>query len=146
MNQIMECKDMNREEAMELCRQEYEKEREHAAARELVRDGIFGIAISRYADLEEVNRLFVLSGFGIRCSDAVLSLKEYELSDKDSKVAIGELKQEERAELAPLFEKLQKHLSVSPCFFPRQEGQAGVAKQLLDEIFYPLYPFLYEKD
>lgn len=25
MNQIMECKDMNREEAMELCRQEYEK-------------------------------------------------------------------------------------------------------------------------
>lgn len=205
MNQIMECKDMNMEEAMELCRQEYEKEREHAAgmppmdkaieekllevvhsakeapygkalykdgkltgflaffgpweefhgtekgvfsplgasafgetergktasllfqaaARELVRDGIFGIAISRYADLEEVNRLFVLSGFGIRCSDAVLSLKEYEFSDKDSKVVIGELKQEERAELAPLFEKLQKHLSVSPCFFPKQEGQAG---------------------
>ena len=49
MNQIMECKDMNREEAMELCRQEYEKEREHAAARELVRDRIFGIAISSIA-------------------------------------------------------------------------------------------------
>ena len=32
MNQIMECKDMNMEEAMELCRQEYEKKREHAAS------------------------------------------------------------------------------------------------------------------
>lgn len=30
MNQIMECKNMNLEEAMELCRQEYEKERIYA--------------------------------------------------------------------------------------------------------------------
>ena len=46
-----------------------------AVAQELVAEGIFSCALSRYAHDEVVAKSFVLNGFGIRCMDAVRSVE-----------------------------------------------------------------------
>ena len=95
-----------------------------AVAEELVEDKVFGVAMSRYTYNEEVNKTLCLNSFGIRCSDAILSLQDYVLSDKDPEITIVELRGEEKLEIKELYERLKKHLTKSPCFFPTQEGEA----------------------
>lgn len=94
-----------------------------AAAKELVEAQIFSAAVSRYAGNEEVNRTFCLNGFGIRCSDAVLSLRDYAFSDKNRDIIIEELEGEEKWEIKELYERLRTHLAKSPCFFPTPGGR-----------------------
>lgn len=94
-----------------------------AIAEELVKDKIFGIAISRYANQVQVNQTLCLNSFGIRCSDAWLLLEEYACSDKDGRITIVELKGEEKLEIKELYIRLRNHLAQSPCFFPTPEGQ-----------------------
>lgn len=94
-----------------------------AVAEELVEDKVFGVAMSRYTYNEEVNKTLCLNSFGIRCSDAILSLQDHVLSDKDPAITIVELRGEEKLEIKELYERLKKHLTKSPCFFPTPEGQ-----------------------
>lgn len=89
-----------------------------AIAKEMVNDKVFSIAMSRYADNEEVNRSLCLNCFGIRCSDAILSLQEYNYSDRNPAITIEELKGENKLEIKELYDKLTNHLAQSPCFFP----------------------------
>ncbi len=93
-----------------------------AVAEELVQDKIFSIAISRYANNEEVNKSLCLNGFGIRCSDAVLSLQDYGYDAEDSAIVMEELVGEDKWEMKELHEKLADHLAKSPCFLPTSEG------------------------
>ena len=88
-----------------------------AVAKEMVNDKVFSIAMSRYADNEEVNRSLCLNCFGIRCSDTILSLQEYNYSDKNPTITIEELKGENKLEIKELYDKLTNHLAQSPCFF-----------------------------
>lgn len=94
-----------------------------AIAEELIKDKVFSIAISRYAGNEEVNKSLCLNSFGIRCSDAILSLQDYTFADRDNSIVIEELKEEEKTEIKGLYEKYTKHLSKSPCFFPMSREQ-----------------------
>lgn len=94
-----------------------------AVAEELVENKVFGVAMSRYANNEEVNKTLCLNSFGIRCSDAILSLRDYVVADKDPATGIVELKGEEKLEIKELYERLKNHLAQSPCFLPTPEGQ-----------------------
>ncbi len=94
-----------------------------AVAEELVKEKIFSIAMSRYAGDEEVNRSLCFNSFGIRCSDAVMLLEEYEFSRKNQELHIIELKGDEKIQIKPLYAELIKHLAKGPCFFPTPVGQ-----------------------
>lgn len=152
MFEMIEVKDMNTGEAVALCKQEYMEELHkvkcmppmdgsmgasafvgkergktvslllEAVAEELVQDKIFSIAISRYTGNEEVNKSLCLNGFGIRCSDAVLSLQDHVFDEEDPAIVMEELRGEEKWEIKELHEKLADHLAKSPCFLPTQEG------------------------
>ena len=94
-----------------------------AVMKDLVKDQVFSIAMSRYVNNQEVNQALCLNSFGIRCSDAILSLRDYVFTDKDSVIVIEELKGEEKWKIKDLYEQLTYHLAKSPCFFPTPEGQ-----------------------
>ena len=82
-----------------------------AIAKEMVNDKVFSIAMSRYAGNEEVNRSLCLNCFGIRCSDAILSLQEYTYTDRNPAITIEELKGENKLEIKELYDKLINHLA-----------------------------------
>ena len=42
---------------------------------EMVRDGVYSIALSRFAHDTEANNSLILNGFGIRCSDAMATIE-----------------------------------------------------------------------
>lgn len=88
------------------------------AARRLEEQGVDSFALSCYAHDEEVSRSFVLNGFGIRCSDAMLKLSEYQPSETNSEIQFFELKGKEKEQIHTLFNNLTLHLAASPCFFP----------------------------
>lgn len=92
-----------------------------AIAEELIKDKIFTVAMSRYANNEEVNKTLCLNSFGIRCSDAIMHLQDYAFSAGNSEIVIGELNADEKRETKELYEKLIHHLAQSPCFFPTPE-------------------------
>lgn len=94
-----------------------------AVAKEMVKDEVFSIAMSRYANNEEVNKSLCLNSFGIRCSDAILSLQDYTFDDRNPEIVIEELKGAEKLKIKELYEKLKKHLVQSPCFFPTPQDQ-----------------------
>ncbi len=117
-------------------------------AEELVKEQIFTIAISRYANDEVVNKALCLNSFGIRCSDAMVDLKKYGcaneivrvLQDDDTdktldlsrkvridmqvRNVIEELRGKDKWEIRELYEHLANHLAQSPCLFPTRKGQA----------------------
>ena len=94
-----------------------------AVAKEMVKDEVFSIAMSRYANNEEVNKSLCLNSFGIRCSDAILSLQDYTFDDRNLEIVIEELKGAEKLKIKELYEKLKNHLVQSPCFFPTPQNQ-----------------------
>lgn len=87
-------------------------------ARCLEEEGVDSFALSCYAHDEEISRSFVLNGFGIRCSDAMLKLSDYQTSLPNPKIQFVELKEKEKEQIHTLFNGLTLHLAASPCFFP----------------------------
>lgn len=81
--------------------------------------GVTSVALSRYADDPYVDRSLVLNGFGIRCSDAVMDLNEFELRDIfHDNFTFTELIGDEKRRVLDLRYGLVKHMSDSPIFFP----------------------------
>lgn len=88
-------------------------------ASDLVRDGICSFALSRYAHDEEVGRSFIMNGFGIRCSDAIMKLStRTKLIELDEGIGFQELVKEDKREILRLRKELANHLCSSPTFFP----------------------------
>lgn len=90
-----------------------------AVAEELAQDGIFSCAVSRYAHDEEVGRSFVLNGFGIRCSDAIMDIAKEGFSEKSTEeVQFEELRPEDFKKVASLRNGLILHMCKAPILFP----------------------------
>lgn len=87
-------------------------------ADEMAREGVFSYALSRYAHAEDVARSFVMNGFGIRCSDAILRLSSYQLSEPVLNISCQEIAHNEKRQIESLFHELTLHLAKGPCFFP----------------------------
>lgn len=85
---------------------------------EMEQEEVFSYAVCHYAHDEEVARSFVLNGFGIRCSDAILRLSEYKPSQPLTGLCFRELAMNEKWRIKELFNQLTLHLAASPCFFP----------------------------
>lgn len=94
-----------------------------AVGAELIRDEVYSIAMSRYTGNKEVNEALCLNSFGIRCSDAILSLQDYSFDEGECALLIEELQGTIRWEVAPLYEELIGHLVKGPCFFPTRKNQ-----------------------
>lgn len=88
-------------------------------ATDLVADGICSFSLSRYAHDEEVGRSFVMNGFGIRCSDAIMKMStRTKISELNEDIRFQELGGAEKKEMSKLRKELIKHLCSSPTFFP----------------------------
>ncbi|MGN9164484.1 GNAT family N-acetyltransferase [Tissierellaceae bacterium HCP3S3_D8] len=91
---------------------------------DLVSDGIFSLALSRYAHDEEVGRSFVMNGFGIRCSDAIMKLStRTKISELNTDIRFEELVKDDKREILRLRQELIKHLSSAPIFLPTNVTQ-----------------------
>lgn len=73
----------------------------------------------------DISRSLALNGFGIRCSDSIMQIKDGDfnsLRNCDPDVIFEELEAEKINLIKPLFSELEEHLASSPCFFPTEEG------------------------
>ncbi len=92
-----------------------------AAADKWVRAGIRSHAIALYADDKEAINSFFYNGFGMRCIDAIISLKD-DLEEKNiglveqSDLKYYEMPKEEWGELTDVHNDLISHLGASPSF------------------------------
>lgn len=87
--------------------------------KELVHDEICSFALCRYAHDDEVGRSFILNGFGIRCSDAIMRLSNRApICKLNENLEFCELVKEEKNEIENLRKELVKHLGGAPIFFP----------------------------
>ena len=93
-----------------------------SVADEFVKQGIYSCALSRYAHDEEAMKSFVLNGFGIRCTDAVRKLSEFNLPcNSYDGILFKELPTDKFNEVESLQRGLHKHLAGAPVFFPAYE-------------------------
>ncbi len=91
---------------------------------DLVADGVCSFALSRYAHDEEVGRSFVMNGFGIRCSDAIMKLStRTKISEWNEGIRFQELVKDDKREISGLRQELIKHLCSAPIFFPTNIAQ-----------------------
>lgn len=96
-----------------------------AAATEMLvnEEGVTSFAVCRYANDVEVASTFVLNGFGIRCSDAIMKLEESSTCNIQTKgITIRELQNDEKPLILPLRKELTMHLLKSPIYFPTHIG------------------------
>lgn len=85
----------------------------------LAMDQICSIAYSRYAHDEEVGRAFVMNGFGIRCSDAMMYLPTRHVVEAvDEQYTYCELLGEDKKQIRELKLGLSRHLLHAPVFLP----------------------------
>lgn len=85
----------------------------------LVEEGIMSLAVSRYAHDEEVLKSLVFNGFGIRCSDGIMSLRHSRADVAEANGSIVcELFGREKKEVIPLVKGLSLHMSKAPVFIP----------------------------
>lgn len=90
----------------------------------LVTDGICSFSLSRYAHDEEVGRSFIMNGFGIRCSDAIMKLNtRTKISEFNKDIRFQELVKGDKREISSLRKELIKHLASAPIFFPTSMAQ-----------------------
>lgn len=90
-----------------------------AAAIKLAEDEVFCMGVSRYAHADEANISFIMNGFGIRCSDAILDLESADqVNTGDYAFQIEELIGSEKRQVWHLKLDLVRHLADSPVFFP----------------------------
>ena len=87
-------------------------------AEEFVEQSVFSCALSRYAHDEEIAKSFVLNGFGIRCSDFVREISEFDLQNNSCEVVFKELPVDKFAAVEHLQRGLHRHLAGAPVFFP----------------------------
>jgi ribosomal protein S18 acetylase RimI-like enzyme len=86
---------------------------------ELVAEGICGYALSIYAHDGEVGKSFIMNGFGIRCSDAIMCLtNRAPICEIDKNLEFCELINEEKLQIEKLRKELVLHLCNAPTFFP----------------------------
>ena len=89
------------------------------SSQEMAQDGICTFSLSRYAHDDEVGRSFIMNGFGIRCSDAVMKLCDRHIEDNmDTELELIELKGREKNKIDQLRKGLTRHLNSAPTFFP----------------------------
>lgn len=108
------------------------------AAKDMVMDDVYSVALTRFADDKEVGTSFVLNGFGIRCSDAVMELsKRHVIYHKDLDISFEELKGNDRNKVNDLKLALKKHLCSSPVFFSLnlQEFDDSINQEYTSRIF-----------
>lgn len=87
-------------------------------AKELSELNVYSYALSRYAHDEETAKAFILNGFGIRCSDAVLELSDKIPVINSGKARFCELSADNFHQVKRLQRGLHKHLAGSPAFCP----------------------------
>ncbi len=87
-------------------------------AKDLVKDNIFSIALSRYTPDEEIGDSFVMNGFGIRCTDAIMKLDKRSIISKQNDLIFRVAQVEDANEVSMLNNELVRHLCKSPAFFP----------------------------
>lgn len=86
---------------------------------EMVKEEIFSYAITTYSTDEEIGASFVMNGFGIRCSDAMMNLSMRDRSILlDDELIFKEAQPEDYDAIGALRKGLVKHLSQAPTFFP----------------------------
>lgn len=88
-----------------------------SVADDFVHDGVYSVAVCRFAHDEETARSFILNGFGIRCCDAVRELSEMKLAATEN-ACFSELLREEFIKIKPLELGLVRHLEKAPVFYP----------------------------
>jgi len=95
-----------------------------AATEILVKEeGVTSFAISQYANDAEVQKSFVLNGFGIRCSDAIMKLQESKPRKKlNDNLRLKELRSDEKSLMFDLRKGLTMHMLKSPIYFPTHIG------------------------
>ena len=108
-----------------------------AVSDDFVQRRIFQPAISTYAHDLEIARSLVLNGFGIRCSDTIMSLEEPAPlltagAGLDPSFSIREVPLDRRLSLLPLKQGLIKHLSNAPALFPTYLSDELIQGQLTD--------------
>jgi len=91
-----------------------------SVAEEFVEQNVFSCALSRYAHDEEIAKSFVLNGFGIRCSDFVREISEFDLQNNSCEVVFKELPTDKFAAVEHLQRGLHRHLAGAPVFFPSE--------------------------
>ncbi|MBQ8791699.1 MAG: GNAT family N-acetyltransferase [Ruminiclostridium sp.] len=90
-----------------------------SVSEDFVKQGIYSCALSRYAYDEETAKSFILNGFGIRCTDAVRKLSEFNLPcNSYDGILFKELPADKFNEVEYLQRGLHKHLAGAPVFFP----------------------------
>lgn len=108
-----------------------------AVSDDFVQKGIFQPTIITYAHDLEIARSLVFNGFGIRCSDTIMSLEEPAPllttgADLDPSFTIREVPLDRRPSLLPLYKGLIKHLSKAPALFPSYLSADLVQGRLTD--------------
>lgn len=91
----------------------------------LVGKKITSIALCEPVWDNDISKVLSLNGFGIRCSDAVMQIKDGDFKCRrncDSDVIFEELSPEKINLIKPLFSELEEHLASSPCFFPPEKN------------------------
>lgn len=85
----------------------------------LVKEEIMSLAVSRYAHDEEVLKSFIFNGFGIRCSDGIMSLRHRRAyAAEANRSIVCELFGREKKKVIPLVKGLSLHMSKAPVFIP----------------------------
>lgn len=92
-------------------------------AGEFVKDGVYSLAISRYAHDEEISKSLMLNGFGIRCSDAVCDITGTIPTAAVDSIHFEELPYGEFLQVYDLQMGLVEHLASSPIFYPTDMEQ-----------------------
>lgn len=84
----------------------------------MIKDNICSFSICKYAHDKEIAEMLVLSGFGIRCSDAIRDLASTMECISESGYQYKEINYKEAGKLLNLKNELSNHLSESPTYFP----------------------------
>ena len=85
---------------------------------EMVRDGIYSLALARFAHDTEANNSLILNGFGIRCSDAMATIESIPEFTMPAKLEFKEVPFGSFGIFKNLKMKLVHHLENGPVFFP----------------------------
>lgn len=99
----------------------------------MIKDGISSFAICKYAHDKDIAEVLVLSGFGIRCSDAIRDLAETMEYKNESGYQCKEIDFKEAGILLDLKNKLVKHISASPIYMPCEEFTAETFSKLCED-------------
>jgi ribosomal protein S18 acetylase RimI-like enzyme len=91
------------------------------ASEQMVKEEIFCYGICAYGHDIEVMKALTLSGFGIRCSDAVRSVDKSLNIKINSEYSYEEIHYREARWLLPLANSLVMHLGNSPTYFPARD-------------------------